>query len=213
MASIHEQGMRPIGATIPAVLDRVEDAVLATQGVLKAISFRSTTKGWTAPANDTARQAMLAAALELRGTTYSFRGPDGTLDQWSFIEACAERATARNDLLPVDVGLPSDDAVSLNHATLCFLDWGLREVRPARAEPGDVLLFQAASGGVHPAIMTDTQREFLRVCHSYQARSVVEAWLKDGVFASPGAGRMRLVAAFSFDTPGSPLRAAIRRAA
>lgn len=198
-------GPRLVADAVPNVLETVTDAVIASQGAKKGIQLRATLEGWTLPANDTARQAMLLAAMELRGTPYQNGGGKNAHDAWTFVQACAERATSRDDLFPVKPATAADDAVPLEVAILHLLEWGLHQVRPDRAEPGDLLIYQAGSLGVHPAIMTGSERGYTRVAHAYQARAVTEAWVKDGVWPSPSAGPMVLVAAFSFDAPGDPL--------
>lgn len=68
----------------------------------------------------------------------------------------------------------------------------LREIPPATARPGDVLLFRMAAGcaAKHCGVLSDGAGEG-RMIHAYWGRSVVETWLGSW-------WRKRLVAAFAW---------------
>lgn len=160
--------------------------------------------GWEAPERGTERQLMLDAALASRGMGWRFGGGDGAHDNWSLVRDCA-RIAARRDMMEVERHT-SDWSVAVpeHRARMAFTQWGLTEVRPRHATPGDVLLFNMGEG-VHPAILSAPGGDYswsmlprkalpeAQMVHGYFARSVVESWL--GKWWSD-----RLIAAFSFDT-------------
>ncbi|WP_309091705.1 hypothetical protein [Phenylobacterium sp.] len=105
--------------------------------------------------------------------------------------------------------------VTANEARLALTQWGLTEIKPRHAEPGDVLLFdmpetqlgggRSITGGMHVAILSGAGGELSwamfparkqpepRILHLPYARACCESW----------AGSIwmdKLVGAWSFDT-------------
>lgn len=172
-------------------------------------------QGWEAPVAGSERSRMLEAALSYRGTPYRYCGGGGSHDAWSLLRTCAAHAVER-DCVDIPRTVPGYAGVSDAAARLAFLQWGLVEIKPRHAEPGDVLLFHvpdeplvgggvAIPGGVHAAIlsapggslswsmMPGKVREQAMMIHAYPGRAVIEASLFAG-------WESRLVSAFSFDT-------------
>ncbi len=223
--SQHQTGLRPISEALGPIvigLDRAK-ARKAGESIIQNLADAG---GWTAPEPDTERYRMLEAALASRGMMWAFRGAEGTHDAWSLIRHCASAATER-DTIDLTRTSPGYDGVAEGDVRTAFLQWGLTETRIRHATPGDVLLFdmtgaryagKRVEAGFHAAIMsapggdlrwaltpTGNQSE-AKMIHAGPARAVAEAWVGP-VWTD------RLVAAFSFDAPGRPLRAAMARAA
>lgn len=215
-SSPHQTGLRPIGEALGSVIVGL-DRAMARKAGKSIIQNLADAGGWTAPEPDTERYRMLEAALASRGMGWAFRGGEGTHDNWSLARACAAAATER-DL--IDVERETADwtkAVDEATARTAITQWGLTEVRLRHATPGDLLMFDM-SGGMHVGIMSAPGGELswamepnrslpqAKIIHAYWARSVIESWVAP-VWTD------RLVAAFSFDAPGRPLRSAMARAA
>lgn len=166
--------------------------------------------GWEAPAAGSERYRMLEAALAARGSAYRSEGGRTVFGSWAMIRAAAVFATER-DLIEVhQVGW----GVSANEARLALTQWGLNEIRPRHAEPGDVLLFDMPAvdlgagrtqpGGIHAAIISAPGGELSwamlprrkvaepRIIHIPLARACCESW---GGWWMP-----KLVGAWSYDT-------------
>ena len=204
-------GLRPIGEALGAVIVGL-DRVVAKKAGKTVIQNLADTQGWEAPEEGTERYRMLDLALASRGMGYRFKGGEGAHDAWSLARTCAAFACERDC---IDVSRA--DGVTEAEARMAMTQWGLTEVRARHAAPGDLLLFQTKDG-FHVAIMSapggDLSWSMLpgrrlaeaRMIHAAPAKSVVESWV--GPFWME-----QLVAAFSYETPGAPLRAVMRRAA
>jgi hypothetical protein len=214
-------GLRPLGDVIPAVMDTVERAVVAKRGVADLIRMRAFADGWEAPASDSERGLMLAAALEAKGMSYSFRGRQpNSHDAWSLLRTCAAKATSR-DCIDIERHDPAPLGMTEDRARMAFTQWGLVEVKPRYAEPGDVLLI-AIDGGVHAGVLSSPGGETLswsmlpgkekpeaQMVHAFYGASVTESFLGPYWMHKKG----QLIAAFSFDAPSSPMREEQARAA
>lgn len=226
MALVHHQdGLRPIGEAMGAVIVGL-DRVIARKAGKSVIQNLADTQGWEAPEEGSERYRMLDCALASRGMAYRFRGGDGAHDGWSLAKACAEYAGQR-DCIDAEREL-SSWGVTEAEARKVLTQWGLSEVRVRHAAPGDLLLFgmsdqplpggRTMKGGIHVAVMSAPGGELswsmlpgrklaeARMVHAYPVRAVIESWV--GPYWSE-----KLIAVFSYDTPGAPLRAVMRRAA
>lgn len=167
--------------------------------------------GWEAPEEGTERYRMLEAGLAARGTPYRTEGGKVTFGAWAMIRAAAVFATERDLIAVEQTGWGLMD----NEARLALTQWGLSEIRPRHAEPGDVLLFdmpdedlgagRVTKGGLHAAILTapggdlswamlpGRQNAEPRIVHVRPARHCAESWA--GAF-----WMSRLVGVWSFDT-------------
>lgn len=197
-------GLRHIGEPLGAVVVGLDRAAAAKAGktVVQTLADQG---GWEAPEHGSERYLMLEAALASRGMGWRFRGGEGAHDNWSLVRDCA-RIAAQRDMMEVERETADwSVAVPESRARMAFTQWGLGEVRPRHASPGDVLLFSMGKWGVHPAIMSAPGGDYswsmlprkslpeAMMVHGYYARSVVESWL--GKWWSD-----RLIGAFSFDT-------------
>jgi len=200
----------PLGAALVHL-----DTAAASRARKSIVQTIADAQGWEAPQAGTERCRMLEAALSYRGTPYRFRGGQGAHDAWSLLRTCAAHAAER-DCVDIPRTVPGYAGVSDAAARLAFLQWGLTEIKPRHAEPGDVLLFHvpdeplvgggvAIPGGVHAAIlsapggelswsmMPGKAREQAMMIHAYPGRAVMEASLFAG-------WESRVIGSFSFDT-------------
>lgn len=140
---------------------------------------------------------------------------------WAMIRAAAVFATER-DLIEVQ---QTGWGLTANEARLALTQWGLNEIRPRHAEPGDALLFdmpaadlgagRTQKGGIHVAILSapggDLSWAMLprrkhaepRIIHVQPARACCESWA--------GWWMPKLVGAWSYDTGNKarPFRLAV----
>lgn len=166
--------------------------------------------GWEAPVEGTERCRMLEAALAARGTSYRSEGGRIVFGSWAMVRAAAVFATERDLIEVQQVGW----GVTEQEARLALTQWGLNEVKPRHAEPGDVLLFDMPDadlgggvkqkGGVHVAILSapggDLSWAMLprksikepRIVHVPLGRGCCESW--------GGWWTDKLIGAWSFDT-------------
>lgn len=191
------------------------DEAAASRSRKSVVQTIADSQGWEAPEQGSERCRMLEAALSYRGTPYRFGGGGGRHDAWSLLRTCAAHAVQR-DCVDIPRTVPGYPGVSDAAARLAFLQWGLVEIKPRHAEPGDVLLFSvpdeplvgggvAIPGGVHAGVLSapggelpfamlpGQSREHAMMIHAYPGRAVIEASLFAG-------WESRLVSAFSFDT-------------
>lgn len=220
-----EDQLRHVGEPLGLALVNLDRAAAKRSG-LSVIDTLAQVGGWEAPEHDSERYRMLEAALASRGMPWRSGGGEGMHDAWSLVRECAQFATQRDG---IDVERPyAGWGVSESKARKVLTQWGLTEVKTRYAAPGDVLLFDVPQqdlgggrtfdGGFHAAILSEPggdlswsmlptkKRPAARMVHTFPARAVIES------FVSP-LWRARLVAAFSFDTPFVPGRAALKVAA
>lgn len=204
----------PLGAALVHL-----DQAAASRSGKTIIQTLADVGGWQAPEHNSERYRMLEAALASRGMPWRFGGGEGAHDAWSLARECAAFAAQRDC---IDVERPGAGwGITEQEARKALTQWGLSEVRLRHAAPGDLLLFdmpeqaigggRVYAGGFHVAVMSapggDLSWSMLpgrvlpqpKIIHAYPVRAVVESWM--GPMWSE-----RLVAAFSFDTPGKPLK-------
>ena len=196
----------PLGGAL-INLDRAA-AKRAGQPVIETIAEVG---GWEAPAPGSERYRMLDAALAARGSAYRSEGGRMVFGAWAMVRAAAVFATER-DLIEVQ---QTGWGLTANEARLALTQWGLNEIRPRHAEPGDLLLFdmpdadlgagRTQPGGIHAAILSAPGGELSwamlprrkiaepRIIHVQPARACCESWA--GPFWMP-----KLVGAWSYDT-------------
>lgn len=220
-----DHGARHIGEVMGGIVVGMDRAQAAKAGK-SVIQNLADVGGWTAPEEGSERYRMLTAALLARGVPYRSGGGDGCHDAWSLAHHCAAYATER-DCIAIE-RVRSGWGCFEHQARAALTQWGLSEVRLRHAAPGDLLLFDMPEerlpggsiypGGFHVAVMSAPGGELswamapgrtlpeAKMIHASPARAVVEAWV--GPFWTD-----KLVGAFSFDAPGSPLRPVMAEAA
>lgn len=211
-------GLRPVAIPMMQVLQGAETAMQDAQGPRSLIEARAAHGRWIAPEEGSPRAAMLETAMGLIRTPCAVN-TDHDFDSWIMLRRCAEAAGC-----DVSLGVRREGSVwggvRADEARRALLSWGFREIRPERAEPGDVILFfmkgDAAWAGdddfVHPAVLSEPGGRFsgavnrfdpkstARMVHAYWARACCEAWV--------GAGwEGRTLTAFTLDR-GLPPRPA-----
>lgn len=190
---LHTPGLKHVSEPLGRALINLDRAAASRAGksVIQTIADAG---GWEAPEEGTERYRMLDAALAARGT--SFRSEHGRIvfGAWAMVRAAAVFATER-DLIEVQ---QVDWGVTPNEAKLALTQWGLSEIRPRHAEPGDVLLFDMPDeqigggkfikGGIHAAILSapggDLSWAMLpgkksaepRILHVQYAKACLESW-------------------------------------
>lgn len=215
-------GLRPIGEGIGAVMAQLDSVVARKQGktIIQNIADMG---GWEAPVHESERYRMLAKAMSLRGQPNLMYGgtANGVLfDAWTFARDCAAYATER-DCIDVSHS-PMSWGISEDEARAALSQWGLTEIKLRHAQPGDLLLFAmpedrmhrgpglppyVTSAGMHVGIMSAPGGELTwamlpngkprteaKMLHVCGARPITECWV--GPMWSDN-----LVAAFSFGDP------------
>jgi cell wall-associated NlpC family hydrolase len=184
-------GLTPISGPMMQVLQSVDDAVQAKRGSRALVEARAHAGRWEAPEAGSPRALFLEAALDLIGTSYVHAGRAGGHDAWSLIRACAERAGC-DTALDFERRTVGYGAVTEANARAVLGSYGFREVKPSRAEPGDVMFF-VWGDGVHVAVLTEPGGQWLgqiarfdpkrhgtaKMVHAFWGRAVVESWMGD----------------------------------
>lgn len=204
--------LQHISQSLAPTVVRIDQAAAQRQGktVIQTIADAG---GWAAPEEGSERYRALSKALDMRGTPWQSGGSGPQFDGWTLARECAAHATQRDCIdLPRLGGLAIE-----SDARAALTQWGLSEVRLRHAAPGDFLLIHM-EGGFHIAILSAAGGELswamnpgatspeAKIIHAQPCRAVSESFV--GPFWMD-----RLVGAFSFDTPGAPLRAVQKAAA
>ena len=122
-------------------------------------------------------------ARNMRGTHWvaGGRGDNVTgFDQWGFVRRCvaAGRAVSPHDLPDLPAGYSaasSGHPDMVTHATAVALlrSWGLVDINPRYAGPGDLLLF--ATPAAHPAVLMRSNTGHAVIMHTFDGRGRVGA--------------------------------------
>lgn len=185
-------GLRPISGAMLQVLQSVDVALQAKQGSRALVEARAHAGRWEAPEVGSQRALVLQTALDLIGTPWRSGSKDGAnFDGWTLVRRASEAAGC-DTALDFDRQGAGRSAVTEANARAVLTSYGFKEIKPSRAEPGDVLLF-AWEEGVHVAVLTEpggpwtgavarfdpTRHTAAKMVHAYWGRAVVESWMGD----------------------------------
>lgn len=215
-------GLRPIGEGIGAVMAQLDSVVARKQGktIIQNIADMG---GWEAPVHESERYRMLAKAMSLRGQPNLMYGGTANcvlFDAWTFARDCAAYATER-DCIDVSHS-PMNWGITEDEARTALSQWGLTEIKVRHAQPGDLLLFampeerkqrgpglpaDVTAAGMHVGIMSAPGGDLTwamlpngkpkpeaKMLHVCGARPITESWV-GSMWAD------NLVTAFSFGDP------------
>lgn len=208
--SLQSTGFRHVSDPLGKALVRF-DEVAAHRARKSVVQTLADVGGWEAPEEGTERSRMLEAVLAARGSRFVSEGGRIVFGAWAMVRAAAVFATER-DLIDVQ---QTGWGVTDQEARLALTQWGLSEIRPRHAGPGDVLVFEmpdepigggkAIKGGHHAAVLSAPGGEMSfamlpgrkaaepRIIHVQYAKACLESW--GGPF-----WMNKLVGVWSFDT-------------
>lgn len=204
-------GLCPISGPMMQVLQSVETAMQDRQGPAALIDARAQWGRWTPAEPGSPRAVMLESAMAQIGTQWSRE-----TDNWSLIQRCAEAAGCDGSISLRREGHVWG-GVREAEARRALLAWGFREVRPGRAEPGDVLLFSMKGNApwlgdddfAHAAILSEPGGRFSGAVTRFNpettARMVHRTWGRACCEAFVGEfWEGRTLAAFTLDSGIGP---------